>query len=54
MNTKQLAELVKQMRDAQRLFFKERSPQQLNFARELERRVDKEVGHILDSQKELF
>jgi phosphate uptake regulator len=51
---KELAQLVKQMREAQRQYFKERSPQWLSTAKELERRVDKEVMQILDSQKELF
>ena len=54
MNAKQLAELVKQMREAQKTFFRERSQQWLSLSKELERRVDAEITRILDSQKELF
>ena len=49
-----LAELVKEMRNAQKCYFRERSPQWLSTAKELERRVDAEVKKLLDSQKELF
>ena len=54
MKLKELAELVKQMRQAQRQYFKERSPQWLSQARELERRVDKAIADIQDKQKKLF
>lgn len=46
--------LVKQMRESQRAYFKERSPQWLSQARELERRVDKAIADIQDKQKKLF
>ena len=62
MKLKELAELVKQMRDAQNTYFKEKSrrwstevdPQWLSTAKELERRVDSAVKNILDGQKKLF
>ena len=54
MKLDELAELVRQMRDAQSNYFRERSPQWLSTARELERRVDRAVVDILDSQKKLF
>ena len=54
MKLRELAELVRQMRDAQRQYFSERSPQVLSKAKELERRVDSEVKYIMDGQKKLF
>lgn len=54
MKVEQLAELVRQMRDAQRNYFSERSPQWLSTAKELERRVDAAVKEVLDSQMKLF
>lgn len=50
----ELATLVRQMRDAQKTYFRERSPQALNYSKELERRVDKAVSDVLDKQVELF
>jgi hypothetical protein len=42
------------MRDAQKSFFRDRSQQWLSKSKELERRVDKEVADILESQGKLF
>lgn len=54
MNITELATLVRQMRDAQRTYFRERSPQALNTSKELERRVDRAVADVLDKQQKLF
>lgn len=54
MNITELATLVRQMRDAQRTYFRERSPQALNASKELERRVDRAVADVLDKQPKLF
>jgi len=54
MKIEEFAELVRQMRDAQKSYFKERSPQWLSTAKELERRVDSAVKNVLDAQKKLF
>ena len=54
MKVDELAELVRQMRDAQKKYFKEREPLALSMARELERRVDKAVTDTLDQQGKLF
>jgi len=54
MKTEDLAVLVREMRDAQKAYFKERSPQQLSVSKELERRVDKVVADILDKQTKMF
>ena len=50
----ELATLVKQMRESQKAYFRERSPQWLSTAKELERRVDKMLADILDDQQQLF
>lgn len=49
-----LAKLVREMREAQRSYFTERSPQWLSKAKELERRVDRAVADVLDKQGKLF
>lgn len=54
MKLKDLAELVKQMREAQTLYFQDRSPRRLSIAKELERRVDKACSNVLDQQRKLF
>ena len=54
MKIDELARLVRQMRDAQRTYFRERSPQSLSFAKELERRIDRAVSDVLDKQAKLF
>lgn len=54
LNAVELAELVRQMREAQRLYFRERSPQALSVAKELERRVDRAVDEVLNEQPKLF
>lgn len=54
MNITELAELVRQMRDAQRTYFRERSPQALSVSKELERCVDRAVDDVLDKQPKLF
>jgi arsenate reductase-like glutaredoxin family protein len=54
MTLDELAALVRQMRQAQNEYFRERSPQYLNLSKELERRVDRAVADILDKQGTLF
>ena len=54
MTLDELARLVRQMRDAQRAYFRERSPQALSVSKELERRIDRAVANILDTQPRLF
>lgn len=54
MKVHELAELVRQMRDAQKSYFRERSPQWLSQSKELERRVDRAVSDVLDRQGTLF
>lgn len=54
MNYEKLIELVEQMREAQKSYFRDRSQQWLSKAKELERRVDKAVLDHHDKQKKLF
>ena len=54
MTATDLAELVRQMRTAQKTYFRERSPQCLSVSKELERRVDKAVSDVLEKQGRLF
>ncbi len=54
MKLDELALLVRQMRDAQRTYFRERSPQALSTSKELERRIDRVVADVLDKQPKLF
>lgn len=52
---KELAQLVREMRDWQKQFFKgDRSPQTLGAAKTAERNVDRAVERILSPQKGLF
>ncbi len=46
--------LVEQMRQAQRSYFKDKSPQWLSLSKELERRVDAAIRDMKSGQKELF
>jgi len=43
---------VKQMRAAQKAYFRERSPQYLNQRKQLERQVDKLIADLDDTQKQ--
>lgn len=53
--TKSLISLVVQMREAQRAYFKTRSPQALDEARKLERAVDKRLAELAGSdQRKMF
>ena len=54
MKLDELAQLVLQMRNAQRTYFRERSPQALSVSKELERRIDRVVADVLDKQPKLF
>lgn len=54
MTLDELAHLVKDMRDSQKVFFRDHSPQALNQAKDLERRVDKACREIVDKQPNLF
>lgn len=49
-----LAELARDIRNAQKTYFRDRTPQLLSVSKELERRLDQAVERILDQQKELF
>lgn len=46
MNVKELAQLVLQMRQAQRAYFRDRSPQLLSAAKEAERAVDRTLERL--------
>lgn len=46
MNAQQFFNLVAQMRDAQNKYFRTRSAQALNEARNLERRIDAEIKRV--------
>lgn len=50
MTTRELAELVKKMRDAQRDYFRTRDRHDLRDAQGLERQVDKEVQAVITGQ----
>lgn len=50
----ELAQLVSNMRTAQREFFRTRSIGWLETSRGLERQVDRELAKILELQQELF
>jgi hypothetical protein len=54
MTEKDLARLVRRMRKAQSAYFRERTTERLNVARDLERKVDRCVSHVLDDQRKLF
>lgn len=54
MKTEQFVNLVKEMREAQKTFFKLRHYPQLIKAQDLERRVDKAIKEIESSQQSLF
>ena len=47
-------ELVLQMRQAQKDYFRDRSQQALSYSKELERRVDKAASDILNRQGKLL
>ena len=53
---KQFAVKVKQMRDAQKLYFRARHEDALKKSKQLEREIDEQVEHILnpDNQIKLF
>jgi hypothetical protein len=50
----QFQQLVAEMRDAQKEYFRERSPQNLAAAKSLEKRVDQALAEVADGQRELF
>jgi hypothetical protein len=50
MNSNQLASLVKEMRDAQKKYFKERTQSALTASKDLEKKVDQEVEKILNRE----
>ena len=54
MTLTELAQLVKEMREAQKLYFRDRSPQLLDHSKRLERELDLTCKVILDRQKVLF
>jgi hypothetical protein len=45
--------LVKQMRQAQKEYFKTRSPEALQKSKQLERSVDQFLNHMQDNQQKL-
>jgi len=47
-------ELVRQMRQAQRAYFRDRSPAALARSKELERAVDRAIAAALTTQPKLF
>jgi hypothetical protein len=51
---KEFIELVRQMRTAQKEYFKTRTKDALNRSKELERKVDAELQSINDTQQTLF
>ena len=51
---KEFIELVRQMRAAQKEYFKTRSKDVLNRSKELERKVDAELQSINNTQQTLF
>lgn len=54
MKLEQLADLVRQMRAAQRLYFATHKPDALSRAKELERRTDQALKALADKQRRLF
>lgn len=54
MDVKELAKKVKEVRNAQKHYFKNRTPENLEFSKYLEKELDKEVESILDDQSKLF
>lgn len=50
MTLQELAKQIKAMRDAQRKYFRDRSPQNLNASKDLERRLDQDVADVLDEK----
>ena len=51
---KEFIELVREMRAAQKEYFKTRSKEVLNRSKELERKVDTELQSINNTQQKLF
>ena len=51
---KEFIELVREMRNAQKEYFKTRSKDVLNRSKELERKVDTELQSINNTQQTLF
>lgn len=51
---KEFIELVREMRNAQKEYFKTRSKDVLNLSKELERKVDAELQSINNTQQILF
>jgi|LUMF01.1.fsa_nt_gb hypothetical protein len=49
-----LVERVREMRAAQKEYFRERSPQWLNQSKQLERQVDRMLSDLENRQKNLF
>ena len=54
MNNLEFYNLVKEMRQAQKEYFRTRSKDILNRSKELERKVDAELQSINDNQTSLF
>lgn len=50
MTLQELAKLASSVRDAQRRYFRDRSPQNLNMSKDWERRLDAAVQEILEPQ----
>lgn len=50
MTLQELAKLAKSMRDAQKKYFRDRSPQNLNVSKDWERRLDTAVAEVLDEK----
>ena len=51
---KEFIELVREMRNAQKEYFKKRTKDALNRSKELERKVDAELQSINNTQQKLF
>lgn len=54
MDVKELAQKVKDVRDAQSTYFKNRTPENLEKSKQLERDLDKTVNQILNPQQVIF
>ncbi len=54
MNIQELARLVHDMRNAQQTFFRDRSRQAIDRAKQLEKQVDRAIADILSQQPRLF
>jgi Na+/phosphate symporter len=54
LNVMKLIELVREMRAAQKEYFKKRSKDVLNRSKELERKVDNYIQSIINTQQKLF